>query len=608
MTDANRSDQLVAGVFSDHAAWEAARGRLQEMAPQLSKAGVTAVLSIAKAGDGTITPAVVDMPGGSEGAEALLARTRSALERLSGGRGGEGTPAAELGHALMPGAVAVGVFVPTSRAQAVEVGMQNLGARVLSAEDLKRIGAGMTGANTNGTLDTEEAADAPVTPASPVFDWQAEYAYSYGLQAFIYGFPYVYLAQCRYKWTNEPRDPEHVPYSAVGQFWHARDVLDATYQDGGNPNNDTMYSIAWVDLTEEPVILSHPDMGGRYFSFQLAGMTSDNFDYVGQRTTGSAAGDFALTGPGWEGELPEGVKATAPARTPWILCLGRTLVDGPDDVVNVREIQSQYRLTPLSLWGQPGAMAPERRDVLKPIEMSDDPLGPWKTLNAVLGENPPPEEHAVLLEQFATIGIGPGLDVEAQPHVVKDSLVRAAGAGMQVLKQYFLGGAWATVVNGWRYPPRELGRAGDDFLLRAAGQALGGIIANDPPEAVYLVNMDDADGDKLAGDRRYELSFEHHTLPPVDSFWSLTMYKEDMNLVPNPADRYSIGERTAGLQRDPDGALTISIQAEAPGEGRAANWLPCPAQGTWFVILRLYRPQAEVIDATWECPPIRRLA
>ena len=192
--------------------------------------------------------------------------------------------------------------------------------------------------------------------------------------------------------------------------------------------------------------------------------------------------------------------------------------------------------------------------------------------------------------------------------MVKDSLVRAAGAGMQVLKQYFLGGTWATVVNGWRYPPLELGRAGDDFLLRAAGQALGGIIANDPPEAVYLVNMDDADGDKLAGDRRYELSFKHHTLPPVDSFWSLTMYKEDMNLVPNPADRYSIGERTAGLQRDPDGALTISIQAEAPGEGRAANWLPCPGQGTWFVILRLYRPRAEVIDATWECPPIRRLA
>ena len=229
------------------------------------------------------------------------------------------------------------------------------------------------------------------------------------------------------------------------------------YQDGGNPNNDTMYSIAWVDLTQEPVILSHPDMGERYFSFQLAGITSDNFDYVGQRTTGSAAGDFALIGPGWEGKLPDGVKATAAAPTPWILCLGRTLVNGAEDVANVRELQSQYRLTPLSLWGQPGATVPERRDVLKPIDVTEDPLGPWKTLNAVLAENPPPEEHAVLLEQFATIGIGPGLDVEAQPDVVKNSLVRAAGAGMQLLKQYFLGGAWATVVNGWRYPPPALG-------------------------------------------------------------------------------------------------------------------------------------------------------
>ena len=180
------------------------------------------------------------------------------------------------------------------------------------------------------------------------------------------------------------------------------------------------------------------------------------------------------------------------------MCLGRTLVEGADDVANVRELQSQYRLTPLSLWGQPGATAPERRDVLKPIEVTDDPLGPWKTLNALLAENPPPEEHALLLKQFATVGIGQGLDVETQPdfvtnslvhagapqpEVVKDNLLRAAGAGMQLIKQYFLSGDWATAVNGWRYPPPGYGRAGDrdDFLLRAAGQALGGIIANDLP-------------------------------------------------------------------------------------------------------------------------------
>lgn len=137
---------------------------------------------------------------------------------------------------------------------------------------------------------------------------------------------------------------------------------------------------------------------------------------------------------------------------------------------------------------------------------------------------------------------------------------------------------------------------------------MGGIIANDPAEAVYLVNQEDGDGNRLAGDRRYELRFEHDTLPPVDSFWSLTMYKEDMNLVPNPANRYALGDRTAGLQRDPDGAVTISIQAESPGERKEANWLPCPPTGTWFLVLRLYRPHPEVVDASWKCPPIRLVA
>jgi hypothetical protein len=440
------------------------------------------------------------------------------------------------------------------------------------------------------------------------FDWQSEYAYSLGLQAFIYGFPYVYSSQIRYKWTNDPHDPEHVPYSAVGHFWHAPGVLDASYQDGGCPNNDTMYSVAWIDLTEEPVILSHPEMGDRYFSFQLAGMSSDNFGYVGQRTTGSRPGHFALIGPDWEGELPEGVKATERAPTPWILCLGRTLVDGAEDVPEVAALQQQYSLTPLSLWGQSDAKAPESRDVLKPIEMAEDPLGPWKTLNATLAENPPPPEHAVLLQHFATIGIGPGLDVEAQPDTVKKSLVRAAGVGMQLLSQQFLSGEWATVVNGWRYPPPNEGRAGDDFLLRAADQSLAGIVANDPPEAVYLVSMEDADGNKYTGDSRYELHFASDSLPPVDSFWSLTMYKADMNLVPNPADRYSIGDRSEGLVTDPDGGLTISIQTDPPAGDAPSNWLPCPPDGTWFVILRLYLPRPEVVAAEWECSPIRLAA
>jgi hypothetical protein len=161
--------------------------------------------------------------------------------------------------------------------------------------------------------------------------------------------------------------------------------------------------------------------------------------------------------------------------------------------------------------------------------------------------------------------------------------------------------------NGWRYPPRSEGRAGDDFLLRAAAQSLAGIVANDPPEAVYLVNMEDSDGRKFSGSSRYELRFEADTLPPVDSFWSLTMYNADMNLVANEANRYSIGDRTPGLERNPDGGLTIRIQVESPRSDQESNWLPCPADGTWFVILRLYRPRPEIVDATWECPPIRHV-
>ena len=244
-------------------------------------------------------------------------------------------------------------------------------------------------------------------------------------------------------------------------------------------------------------------------------------------------------------------------------------------------LQAQYRLTPLSLWGKPGAQVPERRDVYAPGPGGQDPLGPWKTLNAMLAENPPPPHHAVVLGQFARIGIGPGLDVEAQPEAVKQGLTRAAMTGMGLLQQQFLSGDWATLVNGWRYPPAAEGRFGDDFLQRAADQSLAGITANDPAEAVYLVNFDDAHGAKLSPQGRYELRFGAGELPPVDSFWSLAAYTEqDMNLIRNPAHRYSVGDRTPGLVRDPDGGLTIYLQPGSPGTEREPNWLPTSARAS----------------------------
>jgi hypothetical protein len=438
-------------------------------------------------------------------------------------------------------------------------------------------------------------------------DWHTEFAYSTGLQAFIYGFPYIYNAKLRHDWVTQSRDPSVIPYAAVNHFWHASRLLDATYRDGGCPNTDTLYSVAWLDVSSEPVVLSHPDMGERYFAFELSSFTSDNFDYVGQRTTGTAAGQFAITGPGWEGDLPEGINALEGSPTPWVFVLGRTLVDGPDDIADVRSLQADYRLVPLSLWGKDRATLPERRGVHAPGDAAKDPLAPWSTLNAMLAENPPPAHHKLLLDQFARIGIGPGLDVETQPDAVKRGLMRAAFIGQRLLRAQFLSGDWADVVSGWRYPPPQEGRFGDDYLQRAADQSLAGIVANDPAEAVYLVNLSDADGTPLAPDGRYELRFDASGPPPVDAFWSLSAYTAaDMNLIANPADRYSIGDRTTGLIRNPDGGLTIHLQPDSPGADREANWLPTSGKEPWFVILRLYRPRPEALRTGWRCPGLIR--
>src|SRR6266700_6545168 len=436
-----------------------------------------------------------------------------------------------------------------------------------------------------------------------VDDWRAEYAYATGVQAFIYGFPYIYNARLRHNWVTGPAGPAAVPYAPVNHFWHATKPADAAHRDGSCPNNDTLYSLAWVDVSREPAILSHPNMGNRYFTFELMAFSSDNFGYVGQRSTGSGAGHFAITGPGWKGSLPAGVKKTRPSPTPWLLVLGRTLVDGQQDVPSVRALQEQYRLTPLSKWGKPRAKLPRRRAVYAPADPRHDPLAPWKSLNTMLAENPPPPHHALLLDQFARIGIGPGLDVAAQPESVRRGLIRAAAVAMPLLRQQFLSGGWATAVNGWRYRPQEEVRFGDDFLRRAADQSLAGISADDPAEAVYLVSFDDAAGRRLSPKRRYRLRFGPGELPPVDAFWSLTAYTEqDMSLIPNPAGSYSVGDRTPGLKREPDGGLTIYLQPGSPGSARAANWLPTSGEHPWFVILRMYRPRRSVLQAKWRCP------
>lgn len=438
-------------------------------------------------------------------------------------------------------------------------------------------------------------------------DWREQYAYTLGVQAYIFSFPWSYLPELRYTWVTQEPKSASTPYAPLNHFWHLRKLADAKYRDGGSPNYDTLYSIAWLDVGKEPVILSHPDVKDRYFTFEIASMTSDNFDYVGSRTTGSKAGHFAITGPGWKGDLPKGVKRLEPSPTEGVLIFGRTAVTGPEDVPVVNRLQDQYKLTPLSFWGKPEAKVPKRRDVFKPFDRNEDPLNEWRTINHAMTENPPLERNAFMVELMKTIGVGPGQNVDVLDEPTRKGLARAAKDGRALLFNIATSG-YGKQVNGWTYPPPSMGRAGyqGDFRTRGAVQCMGGIIANDPEEAIYINTTTDAAGGRLNGANRYVLKFEKGRLPDVSAFWSLTMYDMTFNFTDNPIDRYAIGSLKKDYQLGEDGSLTIYIQHDSPGKDKEPNWLPSP-DGEFFVIFRTYGPGKGLLAQKWEMPGLTRV-
>lgn len=463
--------------------------------------------------------------------------------------------------------------------------------------------------------DQAASAQASARRHNPADDWVENYAYTLGVQAYIFGYPYVFLSELRHAWVTVPPPNKMTPYAPVNHFFHFPRLADASYRGGGGANNDTLYSPAWIDLSKEPLILSHPDMGDRYFWFQLVSMDDDNFGAIGKRTTGGKAGSFALVGPDWHGKLPRGLKGVRRSRTNHAFILGRTLVYGPDDTPNVNKLQAQYSLVPLSLWGKKDAVLPASREVMKPFDRKVDPLADWKTMNQVMTENPPEARLSPLLNMFKAIGVGPGQDVEKMDELTKRALARAAVDGRKMLLDInhsshpFI---WRSV-NGWDISAPTYGAPGlaDDFIRRAA-ISYSGVCSSENAEATYYESNTDAKGEPFDGSIPYTLTFGPGELPHVTAFWSVTVSDTSTNnvynLVPNPINRYSIGDRTKGLKPNADGGFTIYLQSTSPGSEKESNWLPTPAGRLFTLTFRTYMPKEDIIEQRWFPPAVQPAA
>jgi hypothetical protein len=426
---------------------------------------------------------------------------------------------------------------------------------------------------------------------------------SLSYDAYTYLYPLVMMEVSRRQGINV--EPDAKPgFGAPNEFHHIRAFPPAEFRAVVRPNFDTLYSSAWLDLTNGPVVLQTLDTNDRYFMLAMLDMWTDVFANPGKRTTGTGKQSFAVVGPGYDGELPE-ADGVIRAPTPWVWVIGRTQTNGPADYAAVHAVQDGYTITPVR----------EQTYTIDPnVDTTTEPLRLVNGMSAVeffsyasdaLLANPPHASDFSTLARIARLGIVPGEGFDP-------SRVDAAGldeieAGAAAARATIVGNTagFGTEVDGWSISTESIGVYGNAYLKRAT-VALGGLGANPPEDAVYPVLLADADGDPTTGEQSYVVHFEADKLPPVDAFWSITMYDAEGYQVANELDRFAIGDRDQ-LTYNPDGSLDILIQHTNPGPDRESNWLPAPT-GPLGVTMRLYAPKPEIRDGRWTPPPVKKAA
>jgi hypothetical protein len=423
--------------------------------------------------------------------------------------------------------------------------------------------------------------------------------------AYLYFYPLITMDITRKQLTNVERSQGfNAPMNTFANIpaYPAADIKAVV-----RPNFDTLYSSAWLDLTKEPVVVSVPDMGGRYYLLPMLDMWTDVFASPGWRTTGTKAANFLLTPPGWTGSVPNDTQQIK-APTPCVWIIGRTKTDGPPDYDAVHKIQAGYKVTPLSQWGK--TPEPVTGKVDSAVDMKTPPKVQVDTMPAdkyftyaadLLKLHPPHITDEPIIARMKHIGIEPGKSLDfAKLDLAVQKALASAPKDAQALMKWKVP-TLARVVNYWSMNTDTMGVYGNYYLKRAIVAQMG-LGANLPEDAIYPLNLGDEAGKPLHGANKYTIHFDKATLPPGQAFWSITLYDAEGFQVANTLNRFAVSSWMP-FKYNADGSLDLYFQNESPGSNKEANWLPAP-KGAFNLCMRLYAPKSDALTGKWNPPPI----
>ncbi len=463
-----------------------------------------------------------------------------------------------------------------------------------------------------GTMQAPSPSMAQTAPLSE------QEALAIATDAYVYFYPLVTMDVTRKQLTN--MEPGKGIGGPANTFANIPEFPAADMRAVVRPNFDTLYSSGYLDMTKEPVVVSVPDTGGRFYLIPMLDMWSDVFASPGSRTTGTQAGNFLIVPPNWrpdlrdrlveEFKLPKETQVIH-APTPHVWVIGRTKTDGPPDYAAVHKIQAGYKITPLSEWGKPAKPVEARIDpsidMKTPPKIQVDTMAGGKYFtyaSEILKVNPPHITDEPIIAQMKRIGIEPGksFDVAKIDPAVKKA-IEAAPEAAQKLMEWKVA-TLARVANGWSMNTDTMGVYGNYYLKRAIVTQLG-LGANLPEDAIYPLNLADDTGKPLDGANKYTINFDKGRAPPVNAFWSVTLYDPQGFQVANSLNRFAVSSWMP-FKTNPDGSLTLYFQNENPGKDKEANWLPAP-KGAFNLTMRLYSPQSDALTGKWNPPPVTRV-